>query len=426
MSRDDRQTDPGCFALDVVRRLQSAGYQALWAGGCVRDRLLGRDPKDYDVATNATPPEIRRVFARFKTLNIGAAFGVVAVVGPRGAGIVEVVTFRRDADYSDGRHPDQVTFSSPQEDAQRRDFTINGLFYDPLKDEVIDYVGGKQDLSARVIRAIGDPKDRFSEDKLRMLRAVRFAAHFRFHLDEQTKAAIASNPGSIGVVSPERIAEEMRLMLTDPTRTTAVRLLAETGLLAAVLPEASFFASPEGHSAWTETLQVLGALAPLVTFPAAISALVRCLPHPSTDGEMLRRICHRWRLSNLETDSTIWLVLHEPTIRRARQVPWPVLQRLLIAEPIDQLLGLAEAVAKVVDGRADSIEFCREKLRLPPGELNPAPLLTGHDLIDHGIPPGKDFQRLLTAARDAQLEKQIVTKQQALALVDQLRSETPS
>lgn len=422
MSHDDRQTDSGRFALDVVRRLQSAGYQALWAGGCVRDRLSGRDPKDYDVATNATPPEIRRLFARFKTLDIGAEFGVVAVVGPRGVGNVEVVTFRRDADYSDGRHPDEVTFSSAQEDAQRRDFTINGLFYDPLKDEVIDYVGGRQDLSARVIRAIGDPEARFREDKLRMLRAVRFAAHFQFHLDEPTKAAIAANPGSIRVVSPERIAEEMRLMLADPARAAAVRLLAETGLLAAVLPEASYFASPEGQADWTETLQVLGALGPPVTFPAALSALIRCLPQPSTDREMLRRICHRWKLSNQETDSTVWLVLHEPTIHRARQVPWPALQRLLITESIDQLLGLAEAVAKVVDGQVDAIEFCREKLRLPPGELNPPPLLTGHDLIDHGIRPGKDFQRLLTSVRDAQLEKQIVTKQQALALVDHLRS----
>ena len=169
------------FALDVVRRLRGAGFEAYWAGGCVRDQLLGRTPKDYDVATNAMPEQVRQLFGRRRTLAIGAAFGVIAVIGPKPAGTVEVTTFRRDAAYSDGRHPDSVAFSSPEEDASRRDFTINGLFYDPVEDRVIDYVGGQADLAAGRIRAIGNARDRFAEDKLRMLRAVRFAATFAFH-----------------------------------------------------------------------------------------------------------------------------------------------------------------------------------------------------------------------------------------------------
>ena len=179
------------FAVEVVRRLRGAGFDAYWAGGCVRDQLLGRTPKDYDVATSATPEQVRELFGHRRTLAIGAAFGVAAVIGPKGSGTVEVTTFRRDAAYSDGRHPDSVTFSSAQEDAARRDFTINGLFYDPIERRVIDFVGGQEDLAAKRIRAIGYARDRFAEDKLRMLRAVRFTAAFAFTLDTDTWAAIA-------------------------------------------------------------------------------------------------------------------------------------------------------------------------------------------------------------------------------------------
>jgi tRNA nucleotidyltransferase/poly(A) polymerase len=178
------------FAVEVVRKLRNAGFEAFWAGGCVRDKLLGRTPKDYDVATNATPPQIRELFGRRRTLAIGAAFGVITVIGPKSAGMIEVATFREDAAYSDGRHPDHVTFSSAREDAARRDFTINGLFYDPLDDRVIDFVGGQEDLALRRIRAIGNPRERIAEDKLRLLRAVRFSATFDFALEEGTRAAI--------------------------------------------------------------------------------------------------------------------------------------------------------------------------------------------------------------------------------------------
>ncbi|MCD4726297.1 MAG: CCA tRNA nucleotidyltransferase, partial [Pirellulales bacterium] len=206
------------FALEVVRRLRAAGFEAYWAGGCVRDQLIGRTPADYDVATDAEPERIRALFGRRRTLALGAAFGVISVIGPKPAGLVEVTTFRRDAAYSDGRHPDSVAFSTAAEDASRRDFTINGLFYDPIGQQVIDFVGGQKDLAARLVRAIGSARDRFAEDKLRMLRAVRFTAAFDFTLDAEARRAIAEMAAEIHVVSPERIAVEMRRLLADRNR----------------------------------------------------------------------------------------------------------------------------------------------------------------------------------------------------------------
>jgi poly(A) polymerase len=226
------------FAIDVVRRLREAGHQALWAGGCVRDELLGRAPHDYDVATDATPEQVRRLFRR--TVAVGISFGVVEVLGPRGDAApltVQVATFRSDGTYSDGRHPDAVVFSSAREDALRRDFTINGMFLDPLGGELIDYVGGRADLDAKILRAIGDPAARFAEDKLRLLRAVRFATRFDLALDPATADALRAMAGQIVVVSAERIAEELRKLLTCPQRARGVRLLDETGLARALLPE---------------------------------------------------------------------------------------------------------------------------------------------------------------------------------------------
>ncbi|MCL6504373.1 MAG: PAS domain-containing protein [Pirellulales bacterium] len=255
------------FALDIVRRLRAAGFQALWAGGCVRDELLGRHPKDYDVATDARPEQIRQLFRR--TVDVGAAFGVVVVVGPRHAGQIEVATFRRDSPYSDGRHPDHVTYSSAEEDARRRDFTINGLFYDPVEGRVIDYVGGQEDLHRRIVRAIGDPHERFLEDRLRMLRAVRFAACLDFALDTATRDAIIELAPRIVDVSAERISQEMRLILTSAQRVRACQELYAVSLLRAILPEAAARADAAarveastpvadppraGASAWQQTL----------------------------------------------------------------------------------------------------------------------------------------------------------------------------
>src|SRR5438477_3421554 len=222
------------FAVEVVRRLRAAGYQALWAGGCVRDELLGLVPKDYDVATDARPEDVRRLFPR--TVAVGMSFGVIEVLGPRARAStaplrVQVATFRSDVSYSDSRHPDAVVFSSAREDALRRDFTINGMFFDPLENRLIDYVGGQEDLKARVLRAIGDPATRIAEDKLRMLRAVRLAARFELAIDPGTWAAIRDMAEQITIVSAERIADELRKLLVDPQRSRGVNLLCESGLV---------------------------------------------------------------------------------------------------------------------------------------------------------------------------------------------------
>ena len=244
------------FALEIVQQLRAAGFEALWAGGCVRDQLLGIEPKDYDVATSATPDEIRDLFGRRRTLAIGASFGVITVLGPRAAGQIEVATFRTDAAYSDGRHPDSVTFTTAENDAARRDFTINGLFFDPVAGEVVDYVGGRDDLERKIIRAIGDPAARIAEDKLRMLRAVRFAATFDFTIDPQTLAAIQHSAAEVTTVSPERIGMEIRRMLVDKSRVVALDLLRDTNLLTHVLPEVAQLEPP----AWQDTSRVLAAL----------------------------------------------------------------------------------------------------------------------------------------------------------------------
>ncbi|MCA9247793.1 MAG: CCA tRNA nucleotidyltransferase [Planctomycetales bacterium] len=404
--------DQRAFALEVAETLRAAGYEALWAGGCVRDQLLGRTPKDYDVATNAQPQTIRQVFGRERTIAVGAAFGVIAVVGPKTAGLVEVTTFREDAQYSDGRRPDSVTFSTAEHDAQRRDFTINGLFYDPLAQRVIDYVGGQEDLRGQTVRAIGDARRRFSEDKLRLLRAVRFAATFQFSIEAETLAAVGEMAAELPVVSPERIAAEMRRMLVDGHRVRAVELLAETGLMPVIAPEiAAIYANGWEKSAWEETLAAAGRLA-CPDFPLALAALCHRLAPAD-----IHTLARRWKLSNHERELAAWLVEQLPTVRRAAELPWPVLQRLLIAVHIEPLLELLEAV----EGEAHAgLRLCRERLAWPIAKLNPPPLVTGDDLIAHGLPPGKNFRTILDQVRDAQLEGKLTTQAEALALAKQL------
>ncbi|HJT34656.1 MAG TPA: CCA tRNA nucleotidyltransferase [Pirellulales bacterium] len=433
------------FALSVLRRLREAGHEAYWAGGCVRDCLLSRAPKDYDVATNALPEQIREIFGRRRTLEIGITFGVVAVIGPREAGLVEVTTFRHDAAYSDGRHPDAVSFTTAHDDAQRRDFTINGLFYDPLEaDEsrrVRDFVGGVTDLRSRVIRAIGNPRARFDEDKLRMLRAVRFAATFDFALDTGTRQAVIDLANTLAVVSPERIAQEMRVMLVHPSRASAVNLLRETGLLEVVLPELTPLVGqpvdasrPGGEDRWQRTLNVLDRLG-RQSFPLALAASLHAVERESgesTEGpgavraaDAVRQVSERWRLSNKDTDHAAWLAEHHRSLLAAETMPWPRLQRLLITFGIDELLELHAAIASAAGHSTSHLDFCKQKLSLPEAELNPPPLLTGDDLKRHGIPPGKIYKPLLDRVRDAQLNREIATLDEALALVDQLRAHEP-
>ena len=284
----------------------------------------------------ATPrrDQVRELFGRRRTLAIGAAFGVAAVIGHRGSGNVEVTTFRRDAAYSDGRHPDSVTFSSAAEDAARRDFTINGLFYDPIERRVIDFVGGQDDLAARLIRAIGSARDRFAEDKLRMLRAVRFTAAFGFALDPEAQAAIAEMAPEIHLVSPERIAMEMRRMLSDASRAAGVRLLWETGLAAEVLPEIV----PRDDSQWQrfdDTLSLLARLGRECGFPLALGAVLS----PWVDAAGAAAVCQRWRLSNKEADRTCWLVENRNALADVRAMRWSALQPLLLAEGARRSVG---------------------------------------------------------------------------------------
>lgn len=399
------------FAVEVVRQLRDHGFEAYWAGGCVRDQILKRTPYDYDVATSAQPPEIQRVFHKRKTLAVGAAFGVIAVIGPRGAGQIEVTTFRRDVAYSDGRHPDQVAFSSPEEDAKRRDFTINGMFYDPLSEQVIDFVGGEADVHKGLVRAIGDPRERFTEDKLRMLRAVRFAAIFNFQLDDATQAAIGEMAAQITVVSAERIAAELRIMLANPARVRAMQLLHETGLLRAILPEVAALAD----SQWQRTLALLGAIEK-ATFPLSVTVLL----YAAEGNDMAEVVGRRWRLARKETDRVAWLLKHRRSLADAPRKRWSHLQPLLIHEGAEELIALhaADAAAK-----ADDLAYCRKQLERPAAELNPPPLLSGDDLIGIGIPRGPGMARLLKAVRRGQLDGEVCDRKTALELVEGLKKE---
>ncbi len=398
------------FAQRIVGRLREAEFEAYWAGGCVRDRLMGRTPKDFDVATSATPRQIRELFGHRRTLAIGAAFGVITVLGRKPVEPIEVATFRRDTSYSDGRHPDSVIFSSAKEDASRRDFTINGLFYDPIDKRVIDFVGGCDDLKLQVIRAIGNPRDRFAEDKLRMLRAVRFSAAFSFQIDAETLAAIREMSGQIDVVSAERIAAEITRMLVDSNRKAALRLMIETSLATTVLPE--IVAKDDNELKQVEeSLDVLDRLQN-PEFPLALATLL----HKLVDPAAARLVCDRWRLSNQQTERTCWLVEQQGCLQRACEMAWSQLQPILISPGIEDLLAMHEAAGCA----AEQISCCREKLDQPREELDPPPLLTGNDLKDAGIPVGPRYGTLLQQVRDGQLDGQISDKAEAMALVKRL------
>jgi tRNA nucleotidyltransferase/poly(A) polymerase len=408
----------------VVAQLRDAGFEAYWAGGCVRDDLLGRTPKDFDVATSAMPNEVREVFGKRHTLAIGAAFGVIAVIGSRESGNVDVTTFRLDAAYTDGRHPDAVTFGTVEQDAERRDFTINGLYYDPIERHVLDLVAGRADLEARLIRAIGNPRERLAEDKLRMLRAVRFAAELEFSLDAGTVDAVREMAEQIVLVSPERIAQELQRLLVAPGRRKGLELLRETGLLEPLLPEAELL----GDASWNDVLDVVEKLeAP--TFPLALAAVLAD-SHPGDDGmsheqaeRMASDVATRWRLSNQHRERVAWLLEHEHALVGAQARRWSQLQPILIHPGAVELLRWHEAKNHAA-GQSDADgPYCRERLARRTEELNPPPLVTGDDLIAHGIPRGKSYARLLQAVRDAQLDGEVSTTEEALALVDRLRME---
>jgi len=426
------------FAVEVVRRLRDAGFEALWAGGCVRDLLLGIVPKDYDVATSAVPNQVRDLFGRRRTQAVGASFGVILIRGPRDAGSVEVATFRTDGSYIDGRRPESVEFSTPEEDAQRRDFTINGMFFDPLTQQVRDYVGGERDLSAGIIRAIGDPHDRVREDKLRMLRAVRFAATLDFELDPVTADAIREMAAEIHAVSAERITQELRRMLVDPHRMRAMKLADEVGLLRVILPELEYIldegTDTEPSAEWNVTLQMLQLLQEPDFELAAAALLQGIAPDPGaplarsdtgvedeTIGESARRICRRLRMSNEETAQIAWLLSRRHELDDAPQLPLAKLKRLIAHHYFHNLLSLQRVERLARNQPLEPVLFCEEHIRrTPEEEINPPELISGEDLIAMGLSPGPRFKELLEAVRDAQLNGEISTAAEAVALVERL------
>jgi poly(A) polymerase len=398
------------FAVSVVAGLREAGHKAYFAGGCVRDLLLGLEPTDFDVATSARPEEVMRLFRR--TLAVGASFGVVKVLGPRGAGEVEVATFRSDGVYLDGRRPLSVTFSTAELDASRRDFTINGMFLDPTDGRVIDFVGGRDDLARKLLRAIGDSSARFAEDKLRLLRAVRFAARFGLEIEPATRAAISSMAAEVTTVSAERIAQELRKMLVHPSRTLAMRLALETGLVAAVLPPVAAL----DRDSWERTMRVLDVLPEGVSFPLSFAALLI-----EVGREGVLSTSDRLKLANAERDRAVWLVEHRRSLAEPRTLRESKLKRLLASDGIDELLALHRAYAQASGLDSSHVAFCEDYIRTEPaGPIDPPPLLNGHDLMEHGLRPGPRFARLLEEVRDAQLDRTIATKEEALALVDRL------
>jgi poly(A) polymerase len=444
-------------AFRIVKTLRVAGHQAYFAGGCVRDILLRVEPKDFDVATSASPDVVMGMFA--KTYSVGAHFGVVLVCTPAGDGEIatEVATFRHDGAYSDGRRPDAVRFSSdPREDVLRRDFTINGMLLDPVVFEeagdagaaTLDYVGGQEDLTAHVLRAIGEPALRFAEDKLRMLRGVRFAARLGLEIEPRTMAAIRAAASEIGQVSCERIRDELTLMLTEGNARRAFELLDETGLLAFVLPEAVKMHGveqppqfhPEGD-VWVHTMLLLEKLQPGVSATLAWGALLHDIGKPATfrppdpkkpgdrirfDGHvevgvrMTEEILRRLRFSNEDTEQIVALVKNHMRFGDILQMRESTLKRFLRVAKFDEHLALHWMDASSAHGDLRLYEFAKERYEATPVEtIAPKPLVTGKDLIAAGYRPGPEFKAMLEAAEDAQLEGHVTTTEEGMAVVKQ-------
>ncbi len=430
-------------AKGIALRLRSHGHETYLAGGCVRDLLLGRPPADYDIATSATPEQVQALFPR--TIPVGTAFGVVRVAADDGE--YEVATFRTEGPYLDGRHPSSVAFAAARDDALRRDFTINGLFYDPETAEVFDVVGGRDDLAARVIRTIGDPSERFAEDHLRMLRAVRQAAELGFAIAPDTVEALRRLRRGLEGVSPERIRDELVRIATGPDPARGLALLRETGLLEIVLPEVAAEVGveqpgqfhPEGD-VFDHTRLALGALrTPSVTLAMATllhdvgkpptfarADRIRFDRHDEVGAALARRVMERLHFSRRETDRVAALVERHmifkdlPQMREARR------RRLFADEAFPELLELHRADCAVSHGDLSTYEWVRQRLAEIAAEPDAPPrLINGDDLLAIGIPPGPRVGAILHAVEDARLEGQIHTRDEALALARRLGGIAP-
>jgi tRNA nucleotidyltransferase/poly(A) polymerase len=433
--------DSARLARAVVDELSRAGHRALYAGGSVRDRLLGRTDgaADVDVATSARPEEVQRLFRH--TVAVGAQFGVILVVD--GGASVEVATFRADDAYVDGRHPVGVRFTTEREDAERRDFTINGMFFDPRTDEVLDYVGGRADLEKKIVRAIGDPRRRFAEDKLRLIRAVRFAARFDFSIEPETFAAIREMASEIHVVSAERIGEELVKILTDGRARRGFELLSETGLLAEVLPEIEAMKGveqgkeyhPEGDvfahtlialslldsSALRGETLAFGVLLHDVAKPPCFrraDGKITFYGHTERGAEMAVEVLRRLRRPGAVAERVAYLVKNHLRPMSAPEMRTSTLKKFLREEGIEELLELLRIDSLASNGNLGYWEFCRDKrAALGEDEIRPPALVSGHDLIRLGHRPGPRFKEILGAVEEAQLEGEIATPDEALELV---------
>ncbi|HXH50080.1 MAG TPA: CCA tRNA nucleotidyltransferase [Terriglobia bacterium] len=423
-------------ATDIVRRLRGAGFEAYLVGGCVRDIVMGQKPKDYDIATSAQPAQVVGMFP--DSLTVGAHYGVVIV--PCEEGNVEVATFRSDGVYANGRHPVHVEYAkSAEEDVRRRDFTINGLLYDPVENKVLDYVGGQEDIRGRRIRTIGDPYKRLSEDRLRMLRAVRFAARFGFDLDPAAADAIRDLAGEIRLVSAERIRDEILKILMEGHARRGFELLDRTNLLAQVLPEVKAMQGveqpPEFHpegDVWIHTLMMLDGLKE-PTQTLALGVLLHDVGKPRTlvvrdrirfdnhvevGAKMAEEICKKLRLSLRDTERVVELVRHHlrfkdfPRMKRSTQI------RFLRMDGFKEHLELHRLDCLASHGKLENYQLARKMFgEIPEQEIRPPRLLSGNDLIRDGYKPGPVFKQILQAVEDAQLEGEIRTHEDALHLV---------
>ncbi|MHB1936029.1 MAG: CCA tRNA nucleotidyltransferase [Acidobacteriaceae bacterium] len=437
-------------ATQIVERLRAAGHTAYFAGGCVRDLLLGRGPSDFDVATSATPQQVLAMFPR--TFAVGAQFGVVLVADAYGSEeiLTEVATFRSDGAYSDGRRPDAVRYTgSAEQDVLRRDFTINGMLLDPallkgpcaVSDAVLDFVGGREDLQRRIVRAIGDARQRFAEDKLRMLRAVRFAARFGFQIEDDTLRAIRAAAQEIDHVSRERVRDELTRMLTEGAARLAFELLESTGLLSEVLPEVARMRGiqqppqyhPEGD-VWIHTRMLLEQLPVGCSPTLAWGALLHDVGKPATfrrapdrirfDGHvevgvrMAEEICRRLRMSNSDTEQILALVANHMRFGDVEKMRASTLKRFFRLDKFDEHLALHRMDCMASHGDLSLYDFVRQRFEAAePEQIRPVPLITGDDLIALGYRPGPEFRRMLNFVEDAQLEGALHTREEALARV---------
>ncbi len=422
-------------AIEIVRRLQTAGFSAFWVGGCVRDFLLGRKPQDYDVTTDAKPEQVEKIFQR--TIAIGRKFGVMVVV--EGKHQFQVATFRAEADYQDGRRPAKVVFASAEADAQRRDFTVNGLFYDPVAEKLHDWVGGEKDLRAKIIRTIGPPAERFAEDHLRLLRAVRFAAQLNFEIEPQTFAAVKMLAPKIRLISAERIRDELTKLFSPPHAARGLVLLRDSGLLAHILtefiatiaceqspdfhPEGTVFEHvrlmlqklpPNAHPSlpWTVILHDIGK--PATAERDAATGVIHFYGHEKIGAAMAERILQRLRFPKKPIAEIVACVRQHMQFKDVKQMRTATLRRLLMREtfPLELELHRLDCLGSHGDlGYYDFLVAQAAELRKKP-TIRP-PLLTGKDLIKLGMKPGPAMGNLLTEIRERQLQDELKTPAQA-------------